>query len=127
MGELQNSSIDLPPSSPTTHIQNFSASLDCESDACDEVLSPCSPFSGSFDPSDCELLCSPSSNLSLNFHEDQVLDGVGVPQKTCDVICDDYVWESKSKQESAMKNDFSPSAPPPHYANIFREFFIPVK
>lgn len=127
MGKLENSSIDLPPSSPIPHIQNFSASLDCESDDCDEVLSHCSPFSGSFDPLDCELLCSPISNLFLNVHEDQVLDGVGVPQKTCNVICDDYVWESKSKQESVMKNGFSPSAPLPHYANIFREFVTPVK
>lgn len=37
------------------------------------------------------------------------------------------VWESTSKQESAMKVDFSPSAPLPHYPDIFCDFVTLVK
>lgn len=119
MGEIENSSGDLPPSSPTHNTQNSSTSLHCEFDVCDEVLSPRPPSFGSFGPLDCEFLCSPVLDVSLDVHEDQVLDGFGVPQKTCDVIYNDYVWESTTEQESTMKVDFSPSTPLPPYPEIF--------
>lgn len=91
------------------------------------MLSPYPPFICSFDPLDCVLLCSPISNISLDIHEDQVLDGVGVLQETCDILYDDYVLESTSKQESAMKDDFPPSVPLPHYPDIFCNFIIPIE
>jgi len=36
-------------------------------------------------------------------HKDQTWDGVSVDQPTCDIIYDEYVWDSISKQESAYK------------------------
>lgn len=107
--KLENSSVDLPQSSPTPHTQSYSTSLECESDVCNEVLSPHPPFLYSFYPPNCQLLFSAILNVSLNVHEDQVLDGIGVPQKACDVIYDVYVRESTSEQEYAMKADLSPS------------------
>lgn len=82
VGELENSSINLPPSSATPHTHNSSISFDYEFDVFDEVLSPPPPSFSSFGPPDCELLCSPVLNVSLNVRDDQVLDGVGVPHKT---------------------------------------------
>jgi len=82
VGELEISSTDLPSSSPTPHTHNSSASLDYESNFCDEVLSPRPLSFGSFVPMDCELLFSPAFNVSFDIHEDQVLDGVGVKKKT---------------------------------------------
>lgn len=91
MGGVENSSTDLPPSSPTPYNQNSSTSLDYKYDVCDELLFPHPPSFGSFGPSDCELLCSPISNVSLDVHEDQVQDGISVSHKTCDIIYEDCV------------------------------------
>lgn len=77
MGEVENSSVDLLPSSPTPLNQNFSTDLDCDSDGCDEVLSPCPPSFGPSVPLDFYDLCSSISIFSCDVHEDQVLDGVG--------------------------------------------------
>ena len=79
------------------------------------MLSPRHPSADSFGPPDCELFGSPISTFSIDVHEDQFHDGVSVEQQFCDIICNDYVLESISKQEYAMKVDFSLSVPLPHY------------
>lgn len=124
---MENSFIDLPPSSPNPHTNDFSEGLDCESDGYDEVLSPHPPSFDSFDPLDCELLCSLVFNPSFDVHGDQVLDGVSVEEPTCDIIYYDYVWEPIAKQESMMKDDSYPSAPLPYYLDIFHGLVIPGK
>ena len=78
MGEVENSPVDLPPCPPTPLTQNFNVDLDCDFDGCDEVLSPRPPSFGPSNPLDFDVLCSPISNLSCDFHEYQVLYGVGV-------------------------------------------------
>jgi len=93
--------------------------LDCDFDVYNEVIFPHPPSFGSFGPPDFDMLCSHISNVSLDVHEDKIMDGVGVPQKTYDIIYDDYVWESTSEQESAMKVNYFPCAPLPHYPGIF--------
>jgi len=125
VGKLENPFVDLPPFSPTPHTHNSSASFDYEYDVHDDVFSPRPPSFGSFGPPNCEFLCSPILNMSFNVQEDRVFDGVDVPQKNCDIIYDDYVWESTSEQESAMKVNFSTSAPLPHYPHVFHDFLIP--
>lgn len=124
-GEVENSYVNPPPSSPTPHTQNFSTILDCQFDGCDEVLSCHTPSFGPFDPPDCDVLCSPMSNISFDVHEDQVLDGVGVEQPTCGIIFDEYVWEYE--QESVVKDDLLLSTPLPHYPNIFHDSIILVE
>lgn len=76
VGDIKNSSIDIPPSPPTPHTHNFS--LDCEYDGYIEVLSPHPPSFGPYNPPYCEFFFSHVSNISFEFHEDQVLDGFGV-------------------------------------------------
>jgi len=44
-----------------------------------------------------------------------------------DIIYDHYVWESIEEHESAMKDDSSPSAPLPHYIEIFHNLVIAIK
>lgn len=71
------------------------------------------------------MLCSLVLDLSFDVHKDQVLDGFGVEQPTCDIIFNEYVWESKSKQEFSMKDDLLPPAPLLHYPDIFHNSTIP--
>lgn len=41
-------------------------------------------------------------------------------KKTCDIIHNDYVWDSFAQQESTMQVDVSPFSPLPHYLDIFQ-------
>jgi len=115
----------LSPYSPTPYTHNLNASWDCDSNFSGHSLPLCPSFVNSFGPPDCEVL----SILTVSFyvHEDQNQDGVGVDQPICDVICDDYVWDSLLEQESAMKVDISSPFPLPHYSDIFHDSIIPVK
>jgi len=88
--------------------------MDCKSHVCDEVLSPCPPLFSSFGTLNYELFCSPISPICFDVHEDHVLDGVGVQQKNCDIIYNEYVWEPTSELEYAMKDYSFPSTPFPH-------------
>lgn len=56
VGKHGNLHVDLPPSPPTVLTENFCAQLDCDSDGCHEVLSPCPPSFGPFDPPNLVLL-----------------------------------------------------------------------
>jgi len=78
VGEVKNSSVHLPPSSPTPHTQNFSVGLHCEFDGYNEVLSLHPPSFGLSSPLYCDLFFSPISSLPFDVHEDQVFDGVCV-------------------------------------------------
>lgn len=71
------------------------------------------------------MLCSPTSNISFDVHEDQVLGGFSVEHPTCDIIFDEYVWESKFEQQSTMKDDLLPPTYLPHIPDIFHDFGIP--
>ena len=88
------------------------------------MLSPHPPSFGPYNPPYCEFFFSHVSNISFEFHEDQVLDGFGVEKPTCDIIYDDYVWEPIVEEKSTMKDAFLPSAPLPHHPNIFRDSVI---
>ena len=124
VGKVGNSSVELPPSSPTPHTQNFSTSLDHQFNDCDEVLSPCPSSFGPSNPPDCDVLCSPISNLTCDVQEDQALDGVGVEQPTSDIIHNDYVGEPRAEQESATKDDSLSSAPLLHHPDISHDSVI---
>jgi len=65
---------------------------------------------------------SPISNVSFVVHEDQVLDGVGIEEPTCDIIFDEYVWEPE--QELAVKYDLLLFSPLLHYPDIFHDSII---
>lgn len=98
--------------------------MDCQPDDCDEVLYP---HPQSFSPSNppyCDVLCSIVSNLTCDVHEDQVLNGVGIMQPTCDIIHDDYVGELIAEPESTKKDDSIPSTPLLHHSDISPKFFI---
>ena len=122
VGEVENPPIDLSPSPPTPLTQNFSAKLECGSDGCDEVLYPCPPSFAHYDSPYFDVLCSTVSHFSSDVHKDQVLDGVGVEKPTCDIIFDEYVWESK--QESVVKDDLLFFAPLLHYPDIYHDSTI---
>jgi len=126
VGEIENSFLDLSPSSTTPYTHNLSMGLDCEFHGYAEVLSPYPP---SFVPSvrlDCEFWCSLVPNLSCNLHEDQVLHEVGFEQPICDMIHDDYVWEPIAKQESMTMDDFLPSTHLLHHPDIFHDSIISI-
>ena len=67
------------------------------------------------------MLCSPVLDSTLVFHEDLVVNGVGV-EPTYTIIYDEYVWESE--EEPAMKDDLLLSAPHLIFPNIF--FILPL-
>ena len=98
--------------------------MDCQSNDCDEVLSPCPPSFSPFDPPDCDVICSPISNLSCDVHKDQVLDGFGIEHPTCNIIHDDYVGEPVADQEFATKDDSLPSTPLLHHPCISHDSVI---
>jgi len=76
VGEVLNTSVEMsrPPTPPTL---NICTDLDCNPDGCHEVLSSQPPSSGSFDPLDFTVLCSPVLDSTSVFHDDQVVNGVG--------------------------------------------------
>jgi len=109
VGEVDNPPVDLSPSPPTPPTQDSYADLDCNSDGYHVVLSSHPSFIGPFDTSDFGVVFSFISNLTCDVHEDQVLDGVGVELEPCDIIFNEYVWESE--QESMVKDGLFLSAP----------------
>lgn len=94
MREVENPPVDSTPSPPASPTQNFYANSHCNSNVCVEFLSPHPLCFGHFDPLDFGVLYSSVSDPSCDVHENQVLDGVGVEKTTCDIIFDEYVWES---------------------------------
>ena len=68
------------------------------------------------------MFCSSIPNSTLIFHEDQVVDRVGVEQPTCAIIYDEYVWESE--EECTRKDDLLLSAPHPLFLDIFGDSAI---
>lgn len=96
---------------------NIYVDLDCNLDGCHAVLSSQPRSSGSFDPLDCTLLCSPVLDSTFVVHEDQVVEKVGVKQPNYSIIIYEYAWEYE--EEPVVKDDLLLSAPHFLFPDIF--------
>lgn len=116
MGEVSNQLIDLSPI-PTPLALDFYEYLDCKPIGCHVILFFQPPSSSSFDPLNFSVMCSSVPDSTCDFHEDKVVEGVGIEKPTCAIIFYEYVWESE--EEVMVKDDCLLSAPHSLSPNIF--------
>jgi len=123
VGEVVNQLVELSHSS-NPPAMDLCADLDCKPIGYHVIYFSQPLSSGSFNPLDSGVSCSYILDFIGDFHEDQIVDGVGVEKPICAIIFYEYMWESE--EEPMVKDDLLLFAPRLLYLDIFCDSAISV-
>jgi len=104
---------------PTISSRNFHVDLVVSPSCCNMNFVPQPSSSHSVVPLDDIVLCSSIPDSTLVMNEEQATEKVGVAQRTCAVIHEEYEWELE--HQNLAKDDSIPFEPPPFFLDIFGE------